>query len=404
MYGHIGAKPSLEVPAAYARRGLCDDVRSEQNHEARSALGIYTDNSAIVVPQGFQPLREKFKLLHNVRKILPAERVSKCFYNRVSKEEGVEVFLNRLRNKANYGNLMRCANPWACPVCASIISEGRKNEVKQAMDWWKQQGGSVLMLTLTSPHYSSTDINSLKPAMLKARKHMLKGVRATKDLFKHYAIEHYISVFEVTYGENGFHPHFHILLFTRYHITNPRESVMRLQFYEQWVNACAKAGIDEPSYKHGLDLQDGSYADKYVSKWGLEHEITKGHIKKGKKDSKTPFDLLRDYAETGNEQSAKLFRVYYYAFKGTRQLNWSQGLKKLSRTNEQTDQELVDQTDNVAELMFRLDIELWHPIRKAGKQGELLQLVQDDHTLRRAMVFVQQCLLDEGRLRQDVNT
>jgi hypothetical protein len=179
---------------------------------------------------------------------------------------------------------------------------------------------------------------------------------------------------------------------------------MRLQFYEQWVNACAKAGIDEPSYEHGLDLQDGSYADKYVSKWGLEHEITKGHIKKGKKDSKTPFDLLRDYAETGNEQSAKLFRVYYYAFKGTRQLNWSQGLKKLSRTNEQTDQELVDQTDNVAELMFRLDIELWHPIRKAGKQGELLQLVQDDHTLRRAMVFVQQCLLDEGRLRQDVNT
>ena len=37
--------------------------------------------------------------------------------------------------------------------------------------------------------------------MLKARKYMLKGVRATKDLFKHYAIEHYISVFEVTHGK-----------------------------------------------------------------------------------------------------------------------------------------------------------------------------------------------------------
>ena len=80
--------------------------------------------------------------------------------------------------------------------------------------------------------------------MLKARKYMLKGVRATKDLFKHYAIEHYISVFEVTHGKNGFHPHFHILLFTKYHVHNPRGSVMRMQFFEQWKKACEKAGLD----------------------------------------------------------------------------------------------------------------------------------------------------------------
>jgi hypothetical protein len=35
--------------------------------------------------------------------------------------------------------------------------------------------------------------------------------------------------------------------------------------------------------------------------------MTKGHIKKGKTDSKTPFDLLRDYAE-GDENAGKLFR------------------------------------------------------------------------------------------------
>ena len=54
--------------------------------------------------------------------------------------------------------------------------------------------------------------------------------------------------------------------------------------------------------------------------------MTKGHIKKGKTDSKTPFDLLRDYAE-GDENAGKLFRIYFEAFKGTRQLNWSKGLK-----------------------------------------------------------------------------
>ena len=75
-----------------------------------------------------------------------------------------------------------------------------------------------------------------------------------------------------------------------------------------------------------MDLRNGQKAASYVSKWGLEHEMTKGHIKKGKTDSKTPFDLLRDYAE-GDENAGKLFRIYFEAFKGTRQLNWSKGLK-----------------------------------------------------------------------------
>ncbi|RIW97378.1 replication protein, partial [Acinetobacter baumannii] len=67
-------------------------------------------------------------------------------------------------------------------------------------------------------------------------------------------------------------------------------------------------------------------------------------------------------------------------FKGTRQLNWSKGLKKLSSKGqeEKTDQELVDETGNVAELMFKLSIELWNPIRKHGRQGELLIKVQED--------------------------
>ncbi|RIW97499.1 replication protein, partial [Acinetobacter baumannii] len=66
--------------------------------------------------------------------------------------------------------------------------------------------------------------------------------------------------------------------------------------------ACEKAGLDQPSYEHGLDLRNGQKAASYVSKWGVEHEMTKGHIKKGKTDSKTPFDLLRDYAE-GDENA-----------------------------------------------------------------------------------------------------
>ena len=100
---------------------------------------------------------------------------------------------------------MRCANAWGCPVCAAIISEHRKNEVKEAMDWWKKQCGSVLLLTLTVPHYSDTDIKQLKKDLKKAYSKFFKGVRASKDMFERWQIKHYISCFEITHGENGFH-------------------------------------------------------------------------------------------------------------------------------------------------------------------------------------------------------
>ena len=101
---------------------------------------------------------------------------------------------------------------------------------------------------------------------------------------------------------------------------------MQADMFKVWEHCCLKAGLGAPSQQHGLHLQAGNEAGNYVSKWGLEHEMTKGHVKKGK-DSRTPFDILRSFDETGDEKEANLFRLYYFAFKGQRQLNWSRGLK-----------------------------------------------------------------------------
>lgn len=368
-------------------------------------LGNTTDNSAIRTHQGFQAIKERFKLLDSARKILDGERTQHCFYNRVDKNDGVGVTFNKFRNKANYTNVMRCANAWGCPVCAAIISEHRKCEVKEAMDWWKKQGGSVLLLTLTVPHYSDTDIKQLKKDLKKAYGKFFKGVRASKDMFVKWRIEHYISCFEITHGSNGFHPHYHVLLFVPYSVGISSHIGMEEDMYSVWKDCCLKAGLDEPSKKHGLHLQSGEDAADYVAKWGLEHEMTKGHIKKGKENSRTPFDFLRSYSASENEADANLFKLYYFAFKGTRQLNWSKGLKKLvSKAEEKTDQEIVDETDNVAELLFKLDIEIWHAVRKQKKQGELLVAVAEDQTLKKPMELIRQCLADQGLLKHPITT
>lgn len=372
--------------------------------EKGRSLGNTTDNSANLTTQGFQAIKERFKLLDSARKILDGERTQHCFYNRVDKNDGVGVTFNKFRNKANYTNVMRCANAWGCPVCAAIISEHRKSEVKEAMDWWKKQGGSVLLLTLTVPHYSDTDIKQLKKDLKKAYSKFFKGVRASKDMFERWQIKHYISCFEITHGINGFHPHYHVLLFVPYSLGKQSLPGIKQDMYEVWKDCCLKAGLDEPSEKHGLDLQAGNEAGAYVAKWGLEHEMTKGHIKKGKENNRTPFDILRSYTDSENQADSNLFKLYYFAFKGTRQLNWSKGLKKLvSKAEEKTDQEIVDDTDNVAEMLFKLDIEMWHAVRQQKKQGELLVAVAEDQTLKKPMELIRQCLIDQGSIRQHDN-
>ena len=49
-----------------------------------------------------------------------------------------------------------------------------------------------------------------------------------------------------------------------------------------WVKSCVSAGLPAPTLDIGLTVQDGSYADDYVCKWGLESEMTKGHSKVAK--------------------------------------------------------------------------------------------------------------------------
>ena len=86
---------------------------------------------------------------------------------------------------------------------------------------------------------------------------------------------------------------------------------------------------------------------------------------------------MRSYSETENEADANLFKLYYFfAFKGTRQLNWSKGLKSWLAKLKKNRSEIVDDTDNVAELLFKLDIEMWHAVRKQKNRVNYWLLLQ----------------------------
>ena len=184
----------------------------------------------------------------------------------------------------------------------------------------------------------------------------------------------HITATEVTHGVNGWHPHYHILLF----FTKPIDTKDLRGFLAKcWQNCCDKSGLKIPSLEHGCDLRDGKYADKYVSKWGLADEVTKGHIKKGKEGSATPWDLLRQ-SEEGCKKAGHLFQVFSDAFKGKRQLSWSKGLKSLLRVDVREDEELAQVTDKDSVAVDILAMELWRLILRYKSRADYLKAKEHD--------------------------
>ena len=256
--------------------------------EDGSTLGIFTKSQVIHGSQGFQRSND-FLLQDQSAKLLPKERVCNCLKKRIDKQKQREVKYNESRKKAHYANVQRCGSIWSCPVCAKQITEKRREELKKGLDTWKTvHNGSVMLLTLTFSHSANESLKSLLERQRKAYKIFLETTRV-KEIFRHLGVKYKIRSLEATYGQNGWHPHFHVLLLGYLQIDFSYRDLLS----ELWIKACVRAGLNAPSMTHGLDLRDGTYADQYVSKWGIESELTKGHVKKGRNGGFTPFDLLQ---------------------------------------------------------------------------------------------------------------
>ena len=355
-------------------------------------LGIYAKTEAKALAWGFQvdqetgeildapadPKRhraQRFALKSVVNRLLPTSRTSKCCRWRVPKQS-LQVHRSIEHGKAFYSGLQVCASVWACPVCAAKISERRRAELVTAVALAKSMGMHVKLLTLTVPHGLGDDLPTLLVQIRNAWRRTTTG-RAGKDFRKLLGIKGTIRALEVTHGQNGFHPHLHVLLFLEQDATN---GCVQGLFTPIWQDACTKAGLPRPSDAHGCRVDDGSKAAAYASKWGLESEMTKSHTKQGRNGSRTPWDFLRAFLERseGWEQSAHLFRTYAAAFKGQRQLYWSNGLRALLALGEEaTDEEVAAVQEDSAKVLAKLDDEQWSAILATKSEALVLDMAEE---------------------------
>lgn len=372
----IGAALPRDASRARARSTARDARRTGLGKTTKSASEAATEDTAQAT---HSQRKRRFKLQVMAGDLLGG-RISYC--GRRRRRGVLDVTIRKGQDGAAFvSGLQRCGSVHACPVCAARIAQERRMEAITALTSWRASGGVVSMLTLTLPHNAGQTLAAVLEAVTYCTRYLNSGRDAMSKLLAPFGYTGQIRALEVTHGRNGWHPHLHVLVFSRQDVPVEVQSVLKAR----WESAAVACNWARPDWRVGATWQDGNNAATYVNKqgtWGMAEEVTMHTSKKGKGEAgQTPFELLLD-ASLGDERAAQLFEEYGHATKGKRQQFWSRGLKALFGLVERTDEEIVDGEDHQAEgeqapeVVAVIAADYWRLVVRYEERAEVLRAAE----------------------------
>ena len=221
-----------------------------------------------------------FRLQRRAAAILPRERVGLCRYAVISRVAGVDIHLTEYDGgavRAHYSGLQTCGSVWLCPCCGRRISEHRRGELNTALAWAREQGLQPVMVTLTARHGIRDRLSVQLDAMKRAKQRLRqrREWRAIKG-----RIVGTVTATEVTHGGNGWHTHFHEILFIR--AGDEAESLALIARLGRVWRACL-LGVGLSGGRAAWQAQGATAAGQYVAKWGAGEELTLSSSKRGRR-------------------------------------------------------------------------------------------------------------------------
>lgn len=315
----------------------------------------------------------RYSLREVVRHVSTEKRVQKCGRCRVAEF----VTIRSGPGGAHYSGVMSCGAVWLCPVCASKIAARRNAEVTRALSQHLgERAGGVAFLSLTVPH-DRGDSLAHSFATVNGGWRKVAGGRAWKALKQALGIVGVIRTSECTHGGNGWHPHTHVLLFTERPLGDVELERLRMHAFTVWAAHVQRAGFRAPvAMRCPIERVENTAVGDYATKFGAALELTHGMQKRGRNGSRTPFQILADFANGGDEDDLKLWHEWERGSKGRKQLTWSRGLKELSEVEDLTDEQVASAEvggDDVAVI----DADTWAlVVRLPGYAVRLLEVAE----------------------------
>ena len=276
--------------------------------------------------------------------------------------------------KAFFHGYMTCNNNWLCPVCSKRIAYLRGLEVLKAGQWALANGYSLAMITLTNQHTRrmlpelcvDIQLSALKLFRIKAKRWLCEVSIGR------------ITGNEILHGENGCHFHSHILLILKNGCTISADLEKKLRC--AWADSLIKSGLKGSSVKvlskKAMDIQLDCSVSSYISKWGVDKEITASGSKQGHGISLFEVFASGDYST---------FFKYAMAFSPKRnrsihqqiyKLRWSYKLKELVGLKSYSDSEIQEDYAKESILVAVIGAEAWKYICENNLRKTVLDVVE----------------------------
>lgn len=250
---------------------------------------------------------------------------------------------------AHFSGLQSCGSVWSCPACAAKIRQARAVELEAAIARWLDCGGGIEFVTLTVPHGQRDALAETFDLVMQGwRKGVISGRRFQEER-RSWGIPAWVRTVEVTLGQNGWHPHMHVLLFTRRPWTGRERALRGAALFRRWstfVERETGRSCSRDAFRIvGGALGAGAYITKVQESesWKLGMEFTRGDLKTGRRQSVTPFELIGP-ASAGEAWALHRWWEWEQVTRGRRCMSWSLGARQAlgMDTIELSDQQLAE--------------------------------------------------------------
>jgi hypothetical protein len=288
--------------------------------------------------------------------------------------------------RGSWMGLQTCGSVHACPVCAPKIRQARAVQIERLGVLHLEASGGLEFATFTMSHRAGDPLADTLDTVLNGWR-AVQNNRAVKRLWTQLGILGFVRATEVTRGWNGWHPHSHLLLFTTRPLTAAERSQLQSVMFSAWRSYCVRRGYAEPSEARGVLLREvnlsrgadglAAYLTKVQDSYGtsstIAREMARGDLKKGRKTSRTPFEIAES-AANGDPRDVALWHEYEQATKGRRVIYVSPALTALYGVEDLADDDLAAADPAVA--VAAVDAEEYRLVVRYRARARLLDAAE----------------------------
>jgi len=296
------------------------------------------------------------------------------------------VGIGRSENsRVSASGIETCGSAASCIRCRSKIASQRCTEIETGLrNYLKRDSTTVLFTTFTLPHYASDSIDDVW-AYLKNAWTALINTRSWRGFKKRYKLDGFIKVIEPTIGANGHHLHIHCLFLFNIETDEAYQGDwlnVAKYLHDNWKRGVLKSCGRTISGQAGVDIRavrDEAAMGEYLSK--VAFEVTdRAFAKKGKSGNRTPWEIVRDFLDTGDSQDLAIWLDWCRASKGRRLISWSRYLKKELGVTEETDEAIAGKEDETRVIEGYVCFKTWYRLgqRVDGARARFMHVWEQD--------------------------